>query len=88
MVAGRVSWCWSVTWPTLSGSLESRKMTLVLAKINQSGNTDALSVIEREMEKIESRIYDYEAELNAITSTPQRRGRTPPSATRAAGDGN
>jgi len=43
-------------------ALESRRMTLVLAKNNQSGNTDALSVIEREMAKIESRIFDYEAE--------------------------
>ena len=63
-------------------ALSSRRMTLMLAKITHSGNTDALSLINGEMENVDTMLDDYKVELSSRTGTPQRRGRTPPSAAR------
>ena len=57
-------------------------MTLMLAKITHSGNSDAVSLIEGEMDTINTTLDGYMVELNSRTGTPQRRGRTPPSAAR------
>ena len=63
-------------------ALSSRRMTLMLAKITHSGNIDAVSLIEGEMDTINTTLDGYKVELNSRTGTPQRRGRTPPSAAR------
>ena len=63
-------------------ALSSRRMTLMLAKITHSGNIDAVSLIEGEMDTINTTLDGYMVELNSRTGTPQRRGRTPPSAAR------
>jgi hypothetical protein len=62
----------------------SRRMTLMLAKITHSENNDALSLIQEEMENIDTMLDDYKVELSSCTGTPQRRGRTPPSAARGS----
>ena len=63
-------------------SLESRRMQLVLAKLNHMDNTAAAQVIDAEIAKIETRLSERQHELNSVTSTPQRSSRTPQSALR------
>ena len=63
-------------------SLESRRMQLVLAKLNHTDNPAAAQVIEAEIAKIEIRLSEREHELTSVTSTPQRSSKTPQSVLR------
>lgn len=63
-------------------SLESRRMQLMLAKLNHMDNPAAAQVIEAKIAKIEIRLSEREHELTSVTSTPQRSTRTPQSALR------
>ena len=63
-------------------SLESRRMQLVLAKLNHMDNSAASDVIDAEIAKIEMRLSERESELVSVSTTPQRSSRTPQSALR------
>ena len=60
-------------------SLESRRMQLVLAKLNHMDNSAAAQVIDAKIAKIEIRLSKREHELISVTSTPQCSSRTPQS---------
>ncbi len=71
-------------------SLESRCTQLVLLKLDRMDNPGAIAMIDSEIDKINERLIERMGEYNALTSTlysafsttPQRRGGTPASATR------
>jgi hypothetical protein len=61
-------------------SLESRRMQLVLTKMNQGENSNVVQFLDAEIDKIDSRLNERQKELDDILRTPQRSGRTPLSA--------
>ena len=67
---------------TIIESLKSRRMQLVLAKLNHLDNAAAAQVIDTKIAKIEIRLSERQHELNSVTSTPQRSCKTPQSALR------
>ena len=61
-------------------SLESRRMQLVLLKLDRMDNPASIAVIDSEIDKINERLIERTGEYDALMSTPQRRGGTPGSA--------
>ena len=63
-------------------SLESRRMQLVLLKLDRMDNPASIAVIDSDIDKINERLIERTGEYDALMSTPQHRGGTPASASR------